>query len=144
MSFFGAACHVHLEASTPWCDTRSWMGPGRLLQLKIVTWGNEEIASDALTLHECGGAGRHAGRHSCSLSAFYPLATCVDRRLQPVESSREFIKWWPDGYEPIYYVVSPKVGGFGTAGCPARRGWGSYRCDGRGCDLFWVGMTDDS
>lgn len=32
----------------------------------------------------------------------------ADRRLTAPKKAE--YKWWPDGYEPLYYVVTPRVG----------------------------------
>jgi hypothetical protein len=48
---------------------------------------------------------------AASLACYYPLSKDrtlrADRRLTAPRKAE--YKWWPDGYEPLYYVVTPRV-----------------------------------
>ena len=74
------------------------------MQLKIVTWKGQETASEAISDLEA------LEEAPVFLSAFYPPQTSVPipERQAPAPAKAEF-KWWPDGYEPLYYVVTPRV-----------------------------------
>ena len=87
------------------------------MQLKILTWQNEEIASDALSIHGY----EHYEATDYALAAWYPrqpkaLGTpgAPAKAATPSERSSDFTKWWADGDEPLYYIVSSKV---------SRRSW---------------------
>lgn len=79
-------------------------------ELKILTWDHEEIAADALSI---------TGYEDYEASE-YALAACHLPRTRASShsrvtsgsaaspSGRQATKWWADGEEPIYYVVSPK------------------------------------
>ena len=79
------------------------------LQLKIVTWQNEDLASDALSIH---GFEHYEATD-------YALATCDPLgRHSPVKGAaasssgghdRRSGDWLPNGREPLYYIISPKV-----------------------------------
>lgn len=81
------------------------------MQLKIVTWQNEDLASDALTIHG----------FEFYEATDYALATCdpLGRQGPPVQTSaagtasgphtRSTGEWLPNGREPLYYIISPKV-----------------------------------
>eukprot|EP00192_Tetraselmis_astigmatica_P002353 CAMPEP_0117695968 /NCGR_PEP_ID=MMETSP0804-20121206/28429_1 /TAXON_ID=1074897 /ORGANISM="Tetraselmis astigmatica, Strain CCMP880" /LENGTH=974 /DNA_ID=CAMNT_0005510089 /DNA_START=546 /DNA_END=3468 /DNA_ORIENTATION=+ len=77
-------------------------------ELRIVTWDNVEIASDALSLH--GFA--HYTANDYRLAAFHTGGASLPLGAEPptaaAPSSRQVTKWWTDGNEPLYYVVSPK------------------------------------
>ena len=82
------------------------------MQLKILTWQNEEIASDALSIHGY----EHYEATDYALAAWYPrqpkaLGTpgTPAQAATPSERSSDFTKWWADGDEPLYYIVSSKV-----------------------------------
>lgn len=79
-------------------------------ELKIVTWQNEDLASDALTIHG----------FEFYEATDYALATCdpLGRQGPPVQTSaagtasgphtRSTGEWLPNGREPLYYIISPK------------------------------------
>lgn len=79
-------------------------------ELKIFTWAREEVAADALSI---------TGYEDYEASE-YALATCYLPRTRAssqtrmngsgaaTPTGRQATKWWADGEEPIYYVVSPK------------------------------------
>ena len=80
------------------------------LQLKIVTWANEEVASDALSIHGY----EHYQAADYALSAWYPprpkQAALPDQAQQRgTARSSDVTKWWADGDEPLYYIVSSKA-----------------------------------
>jgi hypothetical protein len=80
-----------------------------LAQLKIVTWQNEEVASDALSIHGY----EHYEATDYALAAWYPrrpraLGAPEDAAGTSGRSS-DFTKWWADGDEPLYYIISSKV-----------------------------------
>ena len=126
------------------------------VQLKILSWRGDELASDVLPIagvaacsvsaarapqltgslcrtpcncstlttplgpglldNSCDGAGleRGSGADAAALLAcYYPLSKDrtlrADRRLTAPRKAE--YKWWPDGYEPLYYVVTPRVSG---------------------------------
>ncbi|KAL0041397.1 hypothetical protein WJX79_002126 [Trebouxia sp. C0005] len=80
-------------------------------ELKIFTWAREEVAADALFFI--------TGYEDFEASE-YALATCYLPRTRAssqvrlngsgaaAPTGRQATKWWADGEEPIYYVVSPK------------------------------------
>eukprot|EP00191_Tetraselmis_sp_GSL018_P024055 CAMPEP_0177627530 /NCGR_PEP_ID=MMETSP0419_2-20121207/31253_1 /TAXON_ID=582737 /ORGANISM="Tetraselmis sp., Strain GSL018" /LENGTH=661 /DNA_ID=CAMNT_0019128691 /DNA_START=219 /DNA_END=2200 /DNA_ORIENTATION=- len=90
-------------------------------ELRIVSWDNQDIASDALSLHGF----EHYAATDYSLAAFHPMV-CRGRApasraagagsassgnsasSAPGRFARQPTKWWSDGLEPLYYVVSPK------------------------------------
>lgn len=79
------------------------------LQLKILLWRGDELASDVLPI---AGLERGSGADAAaSLACYYPLSKDrtlrADRRLTAPRKAE--YKWWPDGYEPLYYVVTPRV-----------------------------------
>ena len=79
-------------------------------QLKIVTWANEEVASDALSIH---GYERYTAA-DYALSAWYPPrrgAWPPDGAppAGPAGRPAGVTKWWADGDEPLFYIVSSKV-----------------------------------
>lgn len=79
-----------------------------LLQLKIIDWHNEEKASDALSIH--GYEHYHADDYA--LEACYLASNSLHTgaaRASSQQPSKDFTKWWHDGDEPQYYLVSPKV-----------------------------------
>lgn len=83
-----------------------------LVQLKILTWQNEEIASDALSIHGY----EHYEATDYALAAWYPRQPKAltppgtpAKAATPRERSSDFTKWWADGDEPLYYIVSSKV-----------------------------------
>ena len=92
------------------CVTYTLQNPGdltrasALVQLKIVTWKGQEKASEAISDLET------SEEAPVFLSAFYPAQTSVPipERQAPPAAKAEF-KWWPDGYEPMYYVVTGQV-----------------------------------
>jgi hypothetical protein len=55
---------------------------------------------------------------AASLACYYPLSKDrtlrADRRLTAPHKAE--YKWWPDGYEPLYYVVTPRVSSLCCAG----------------------------
>ncbi|KAK9816865.1 hypothetical protein WJX72_006282 [[Myrmecia] bisecta] len=82
-------------------------------ELKILTWQNEEIASDALSIHGY----EHYKANDYGMEAFYPARTSPSARKVPAEAdgsakvvsgATSFTKWWADGDEPLYYIISPK------------------------------------
>ena len=76
------------------------------LQLKIVDWHNVERASDALSINGY----EHYQAKDYALEACYLSSNSRhDDRAKPSTPSRDFTKWWLDGEEPQYYLVSPKV-----------------------------------
>ena len=82
------------------------------VQLKILTWQNEEIASDALSIHGY----EHYEATDYALAAWYPRQSkalgapgAPAKAVSPSERSSDFTKWWADGDEPLYYIVSSKV-----------------------------------
>ena len=82
------------------------------MQLKILTWQNEEIASDALSIHGY----EHYEATDYALAAWYPRQPKAlgapgtpAKAATPSERSSDFTKWWADGDEPLYYIVSSKV-----------------------------------
>ena len=74
------------------------------MQLKIVTWQGQEAASEAVSDLAVPAEG------GVWLSAFYPRQTSVPvaQRQRPPPAKAEY-KWWPDGYEPMYYVITAQV-----------------------------------
>ena len=82
-----------------------------LAQLKIVTWANEEVASDALSIH---GYERYTAP-DYALSAWYPPRRGARPPDQapaaagPPGRPAGVTKWWADGDEPLYYIVSSKA-----------------------------------
>ena len=83
-----------------------------LVQLKILTWQNEEIASDALSIHGY----EHYEATDYALAAWYPrqpkalgASGTPAKAATPSERDSDFTKWWADGDEPLYYIVSSKV-----------------------------------
>lgn len=86
------------------------MPPGHEMfpELKILSWRGDEVASDVLPIMGAeGGAGGNLGM---SLACYYPLSKertlQADRRL--TAPKKVDYKWWPDGSEPLYYVVTPR------------------------------------
>lgn len=79
------------------------------VQLKILTWHNEEIASDALSIHGY----EHYEAADYSLAAWYPrqprALKAPGQSASAGPRSSDFTKWWADGDEPLYYIVSSKV-----------------------------------
>ena len=82
------------------------------MQLKILTWQNEEIASDALSIHGY----EHYEATDYALTAWYPRQPKAPgtqgtptKAASPSGRSSDFTKWWGDGDEPLYYIVSSKV-----------------------------------
>ena len=79
------------------------------MQLKILTWQNEEIASDALSIHGY----EHYEATDYALAAWYPRQSrapgTAGQAASLGERSSDFTKWWADGDEPLYYIVSSKV-----------------------------------
>ena len=79
------------------------------MQLKIVTWGNEDMAADALSIR---GFERYRA-DDYALAACYPAHRRPDRAVKQTGgdemASRDFMMWWEAGEEPLYYIVSPKV-----------------------------------
>ena len=85
-------------------------------QLKIVTWANEEVASDALSIHGY----EHYQAPDYALAAWYPprprraaaAAAAPEQATQPSPTGRsaEVTRWWAEGDEPLYYIVSSKAG----------------------------------
>ncbi len=80
------------------------------MQLKIVTWLNEEVASDALSIHGY----EHYEATDYALAAWYPQRRrpadeAEDAAASTSGRSTDFTKWWADGDEPLYYIVSSKV-----------------------------------
>ena len=84
---------------------------GACVQLKIVTWANEEVASDALSIH---GYERYTAA-DYALSAWYPPrrgARPPPDQAQPAGPGGRpagVTKWWADGDEPLFYIVSSKA-----------------------------------
>jgi hypothetical protein len=77
------------------------------VQLKVVNWRGEVTASEPIT-DLAAASSANAG---CEvLSAFYPVQTSlpIDERLAKAPLKAEY-KWWPDGYEPIYYILTPQA-----------------------------------
>jgi hypothetical protein len=83
-------------------------------QLKIVTWANEELASDALSIRGY----EHYQAPDYAIAAWYPprpprapAAAAPDQATQPSPSGRsaEVTRWWAEGDEPLYYIVSSKA-----------------------------------
>jgi len=80
-------------------------------ELRIVSWDNREIVSDALSLHGF----EHYTANDYSLAAFHPMkcrasenhGAAIDQESAPAQEEG-VTKWWRDGYEPFYFVVSPK------------------------------------
>lgn len=68
------------------------------LQLKILTWRNEDIATDAISINGF----EHYRPTDYKLAAWCPGRSS---KAAPVDS----VKWWADGDEPHYFIVSPKV-----------------------------------
>ena len=67
-------------------------------------------------MKSCTSAGLERGSGAdaaASLACYYPLSKDrtlrADRRLTAPRKAE--YKWWPDGYEPLYYVVTPRVSG---------------------------------
>ena len=79
------------------------------VQLKILTWQNEEIASDALSIHGY----EHYESTDYALAAWYPrqpkALAAPGEKTGTGKRSSDFTKWWADGDEPLYYIVSSKV-----------------------------------
>ena len=103
-------------------------------QLKILTWQNEEIASDALSIHGY----EHYEATDYALAAWYPrqpkaLAAPGDETGTGKRSS-DFTKWWADGDEPLYYIVSSKVNGRSSFRCSILRSYGTG-------DALWSYMS---
>lgn len=114
-------------SANPWAGSGPTIGTGRA-QLKIVTWANEEVASDALSIH---GYERYTAA-DYALSAWYPPrrgARPPDQAQPAGPSGRPagVTKWWADGDEPLYYIVSSKA-----RGVPSSLG-----CAARGCNRAW-------
>ena len=82
------------------------------MQLKVVNWRGEVTASEAIT--DLAAASDPDG---ALLSAFYPAQTSlpVEERLAKAPPEAEY-KWWPDGYEPIYYVLTQQACSFASPG----------------------------
>jgi hypothetical protein len=77
-----------------------------LLQLKIVDWHNVEKASDALSINGY----EHYQANDYALEACYlPSNSRHGDRSKASQPTRDFTKWWLDGEEPQYYLISPKV-----------------------------------
>lgn len=78
----------------------------RFVQLKIVDWQNVEKASDALSINGF----EHYQANDYALEACYlPSNSRHTGKPQSGEGTKDFTKWWQDGDEPQYYLVSPKV-----------------------------------
>ncbi len=79
------------------------------VQLKIVTWQNEEVASDALSVHGY----EHYEATDYALAAWYPRRPRAHGAPEDAAGtsgrSTDFTKWWADGDEPLYYIISSKV-----------------------------------
>ena len=75
------------------------------VQLKVVNWRGEVTASEAIT-----DLATASDADGALLSAFYPAQTSlpVEERLAKAPPKAEY-KWWPDGYEPIYYVLTQQA-----------------------------------
>lgn len=88
---------------------------GVTLQLKIVTWQNEELASDALKIqayqhYEANDYGL-AASYVCGRPALAPApAVGTSTAGAPEDRAPLYEQWWRDGDEPTYYIISPKVG----------------------------------
>ena len=77
------------------------------MQLNVVNWRGELTASEPIT--DLTAAPSVDGG-SATLATFYPVQTSlpIDERLAKAPSKAEY-KWWPDGYEPMYYILTPQV-----------------------------------
>lgn len=65
-----------------------------------------EKASDALSINGF----EHYQANDYALEACYlPSNSWHTHRIKSAEPCRDFTKWWQDGDEPQYYLVSPKV-----------------------------------
>ncbi len=75
------------------------------MQLKVVNWRGEVTASEAIT-----DLATASDADGALLLAFYPAQTSlpVEERLAKAPPKAEY-KWWPDGYEPIYYVLTQQA-----------------------------------
>ncbi|BDA42740.1 Vacuolar protein sorting-associated protein 41 homolog [Coccomyxa sp. Obi] len=77
-------------------------------ELKIVTWQNEEVASDALSIHGY----EHYAATDYALAAWYPRRPRTPGAPEAAAGtsgrSTDFTKWWADGDEPLYYIISSK------------------------------------
>ena len=80
--------------------------PSTCLQLKIVDWHNVERASDALSIN---GYEHYQAKDYALEACYLPSNSRHDDHAEPSTPSRDFTKWWLDGEEPQYYLVSPKV-----------------------------------
>ena len=82
--------------------------------LQLQHSGCNVTAGSGLTHQPCNPAGLERGSGAdaaASLACYYPLSKDrtlrADRRLTAPRKAE--YKWWPDGYEPLYYVVTPRV-----------------------------------
>ena len=65
-----------------------------------------EKASDALSINGY----EHYQANDYALEACYlPSNSRHIGRGKSAEATKDFMKWWQDGDEPQYYLVSPKV-----------------------------------
>ena len=65
-----------------------------------------ERASDALSIN---GYEHYQAKDYALEACYLPSNSRHDDRAKPSTPSRDFTKWWLDGEEPQYYLVSPKV-----------------------------------
>merc|ERR1739848_453109 len=89
-------------------------------EVRVITWMNEELASDALTIHGY----EHYKANDYLMASFYsvPLSgdlfgsVSSDSQSSSLDgqqnrgSSKEIEsdQWWTEGDEPMYYIVSPR------------------------------------
>ena len=75
------------------------------VQLKVVSWRGEFTASEPIT-----DLATASDANGAMLSAFYPAQTSlpIEERLTKAPPKAEY-KWWPDGYEPTYYILTQQV-----------------------------------
>ncbi|KAK3247688.1 Vacuolar protein sorting-associated protein 41 [Cymbomonas tetramitiformis] len=73
-------------------------------EVRLVTYNNEEISTDVLSVHGY----EHYKANDYLLSYLHPqgLTPKAASEGQPAGSSAA--QWWPEGEEPLYYLVSPK------------------------------------
>jgi hypothetical protein len=88
------------------CALREGLTLPPLPQLKIVDWHSVEKATDALSINGY----EHYQANDYALEACYLPGNCRHGdRSKTCQPTRDFTKWWLDGEEPQYYLVSPKV-----------------------------------
>ncbi|QDZ18206.1 vacuolar protein sorting-associated protein 41 [Chloropicon primus] len=88
-------------------------------EVRVITWMNEELASDALTIHGY----EHYKANDYLMASYYSVPLSKTDNLYASTSSEgsggqgeqqqspkgvDSEQWWVEGDEPMYYIVSPR------------------------------------